>query len=194
MMPPTLGAVSNFGTFTLADQGLLPYIRSCVPPIDSALTDAKAEVEPPRKWARDEDRMMDAGDTIDMSPWMTDVLPTVERLRDLPDNWDSYGSPPPPNELITNVLMLLNQAWGEDKSPHARQATMPTPSIVPLSGGGIQVEWHLMQRELELEFYEDQPVSALAVETSTEDCAETTFDVDDHESMRHLLAWLVGQF
>ena len=55
----------------------------------------------------------------------------VQSLRDLPLNWDSYGSP----KIGEGALKVLQGL-----------------QVVPTSPGGIQVEWHCNGYDLEIEF------------------------------------------
>ena len=72
--------------------------------------------------------------------------PTVESLLDLlqlPKNWDGYGAIQIQEQLAQKALMVLVEVMENDA---------PAPSVVPLSDGGIQVEWHRLGRNLEIEF------------------------------------------
>jgi hypothetical protein len=80
------------------------------------------------------------------------VKPTLAAFLDLQNlspNWDSYGAKTINQEMIRASLMILTQIM---------QADSPVPSIVPLSDGGIQIEWHRRQQDLEIVFsMDDQP-------------------------------------
>lgn len=72
------------------------------------------------------------------------VRPTVEgvgRIMQLPPNWDSYGAQPVQSVLVGKALEILPRVMLEDSPP---------PSIVPLTDGGLQMEWHLKGRDLEI--------------------------------------------
>lgn len=74
------------------------------------------------------------------------VTPTVQSLLDLlqlPQNWDGYGAVRIQEQIAQKVLMVLVEVMESDA---------PAPSIVPLSDGGVQVEWHRRGRNLEIEF------------------------------------------
>ncbi len=74
------------------------------------------------------------------------VEPTVSALVDvqsLPDNWDSYGGRKINHDLISRSLTTLERIM---------DATSPAPSVVPLTDGGLQLEWHRKQQDLEIVF------------------------------------------
>jgi len=97
-----------------------------------------------QNWPEDEDRSTVAViQTGDLPSWLRACLPRLLRLCDLKPNWDSYGSPPPSLALVKGVVRWLRLAEKE---------TLPKPEVVPASGGGVQLEWYLGKRELELEF------------------------------------------
>lgn len=67
-----------------------------------------------------------------------------ERLKELlrlPDGWDGYGAPPIRPEIAALATVLLTP-----------------PSIVPMSDGGIQLEWHIYSIDFEMSIYADGTV------------------------------------
>jgi len=78
-----------------------------------------------------------AGFRPDCSP----LLDTAKRLIDLPENWDSYGARPIDPRLIEYGLSLLNELT---------PSQTPLPTMVPTSRGGIQLEWHCRDIDLEI--------------------------------------------
>jgi len=66
----------------------------------------------------------------------------VAGLLELEPNWDSYGALPIEAAHAEAILNLLAEVLGDDA---------PTPSVVPTSIGGVQVEWHLAGIDLEIE-------------------------------------------
>jgi hypothetical protein len=63
---------------------------------------------------------------MDQDTWTMDLA----SLRDLKDNWDSYGAKPPDERALKAVEAGL--------------------SIVPTSDGGIQIELHIGGRDVEI--------------------------------------------
>jgi hypothetical protein len=72
------------------------------------------------------------------------TMPALERLAELcalPANWDSYGAEPVRVEVAKGVIELLNQLL---------DAGTQVPYIVPTNRGGIQLEWHTAEADLEV--------------------------------------------
>ncbi len=93
----------------------------------------------------------------DATPRFVDALRTISNLMRLPDNWDSYGSPRIKQVAVQGAVEVLIAADGEDPPP---------PRIVPISGGGLQIEWGAGVRELEIEMLPDGSIEFLKVEGS----------------------------
>jgi len=77
------------------------------------------------------------------------ILDRVDQLSTLPQNWDSYGSQP---SAIPAVLAAKQLIWKviASRYSHALDEAIPF-SAVPLSGGGIQIEWRGSNGEIEVE-------------------------------------------
>lgn len=69
------------------------------------------------------------------------VLSKLELLLDLPPNWDTYRSKQIARTSFETTLALLFNI--------ANSAARP-PSVVPMSDGGLQLEWHTSKADLEL--------------------------------------------
>jgi hypothetical protein len=74
----------------------------------------------------------------------------------LPENWNSYGACSVDPDLAASVLKLLVKM---------APAAAPPPIVVPTTRGGILLEWHMRDIDLEIEtlgadsfhvFYEDE--------------------------------------
>jgi hypothetical protein len=74
--------------------------------------------------------------------WLEPALAEFERIMNLPRDWDAYGSDPIALETIVRALLVLTEYMGPDTAP---------PWIVPLSDGGIQLEWRRDGSTLEVE-------------------------------------------
>jgi len=79
----------------------------------------------------------------DVPAWLTPAVQSLLDLLRLPQNWDGYGAAQIQEQLAQKALMVLVEVMENDA---------PAPSVVPLSDGGIQVEWHRRARNLEIEF------------------------------------------
>ena len=78
-------------------------------------------------------------------------LPTIERLlecAELDAGWDSYGALPTTTSSMTEAMRFVAAFLTDDS---------PTPSVVPLSDGGVQLEWHRGGVDIEAAFRTDDP-------------------------------------
>lgn len=77
---------------------------------------------------------------------MPDWLPTTARalvvLLRLPPNWDSYGAGEIEPDAVVHALALLTVTMRPDT---------PAPAVVPTPHGGVQLEWHTRESDLEVE-------------------------------------------
>jgi hypothetical protein len=74
-------------------------------------------------------------------PWLRPTLEAMNRLLDLPPNWNSYGAGPIAPGAVLAALQFLQQTMRPDTPP---------PSVVPTSRGGVQLEWHAGEIDLEI--------------------------------------------
>jgi len=84
------------------------------------------------------------------NPLPTWVGPTVSgfmRVQSLPENWDSYGGKRIGSDIVIQSLSILGQIM---------DSVSPAPSVVPLGDGGLQLEWHRNQQDLEIVFTADE--------------------------------------
>lgn len=70
---------------------------------------------------------------------MSDAHPTLAHLAALPENWDSHGGRPIDRDVLDLLALLLT----EPAQP------------VPLSSGGVQLEWHNGMWDVEIELAGD---------------------------------------
>ena len=91
----------------------------------------------------------------EMSLWLQDSQKELQTLKDLPRNWDSYGSPEITNKASKKVADLLHTlaCFGLNK-----------PNLFPVSGGGLQLEWQNAERELEIEVLPEGDIEFLIVD------------------------------
>jgi hypothetical protein len=79
--------------------------------------------------------------------WVEPTISAFVGIQKLRDNWNSYGGKPVNNDLIKQSLFVLGLIM---------QANSPAPSVVPIGDGGIQLEWHRRQQDLEIVFPADE--------------------------------------
>jgi hypothetical protein len=75
--------------------------------------------------------------------WVRPTIAAFFRIQNLADNWDSYGGKAINPDLIRESLDTLGMVMQPDS---------PTPSVVPMGDGGLQIEWHRKQQDLEIAF------------------------------------------
>jgi hypothetical protein len=59
----------------------------------------------------------------------------------LPQNWNSYGAGPIQSAAVAAALRFLGQTMHPET---------PAPAVVPTSQGGVQLEWHAGEIDLEV--------------------------------------------
>jgi hypothetical protein len=67
-------------------------------------------------------------------------------LLTLKPNWDSYSADAIDPKLVHDAMNLINGLLAP---------TSPAPRVVPLSSGGLQLEWHRQGIDLEVVFDRD---------------------------------------
>lgn len=75
-------------------------------------------------------------------PWLTDTVQTLGDLLSLPSNWDTYDAPTVDPEAVCHTVQLLSRIM---------RADTPTPTAVPTTTGGVQLEWHWKGVDFEIE-------------------------------------------
>ena len=112
--------------------------------------------------------------------WLAKSLVLLDEVDKLPNGWDGYDSPPPLKKLLQNAKQFLLNLEFEN---------IPVPFICPISGGGIQLEWHYPSRELEVEFIEPEVIGYLKVfeDGTMEEGEIATCDLD---RARQIIGWL----
>jgi hypothetical protein len=76
-----------------------------------------------------------------IATWFLDVLGRLKELSGLPANWDHHGAPPVNASDLAAALKTLSGVMAADT---------PAPAIVPISGGGLQLEWHRAGLDVEV--------------------------------------------
>ena len=78
--------------------------------------------------------------------WFDPLMQGFVDLFTLPHDWDSYGAGPIDPRAVHEAMTLINSLLGP---------TSPAPRVVPLSSGGLQLEWHRQGIDLEIVFDRD---------------------------------------
>jgi len=114
------------------------------------------------------------------SLWQVEGIKRLIRVLKLPENWDSYNSQPPSQIAVNLGIRILAEINQEDILP---------PTVVPVSGGGVQLEWSVALRELELEISRDGLVEYLKTQ-SGEPVDEGR--ISHFAEVRFLITWLIS--
>jgi len=113
--------------------------------------------------------------------WLPDAHDQVRALLELAPGWDSYAARSIGAAAATRALQMLDEA---------ARTGCPAPAIVPMSRGGIQVEWHLRQMNIEVTVPPDgSPVDVWGEDLTNRTEQEFTVE-DDLGPLRALLAKL----
>jgi hypothetical protein len=79
--------------------------------------------------------------------WFDPAMQGFVDLLALPPNWDSYGAGAIDLKVVHDAMNVINGLLGP---------TSPAPRVVPLSSGGLQLEWHRQGVDLEVVFDQDE--------------------------------------
>lgn len=115
--------------------------------------------------------------------WEVNPIKTVLGLQWLASNWDGYGSPAPSKALIDASIGFIRKI--AEVGP---EGLLP-PNIVPLPGGGIQLDWHIGSRELEIPIFPDRHIEFLTVEDGE---PQLEGELNSYNQVRLLLSWLAA--
>lgn len=74
--------------------------------------------------------------------WQDEMVGALCRFVELPVGWDGYQGKPLRHDTGMFALQLMNGMMG----PH-----IPSPYLIPVADGGIQIEWH--QNKFDIELY-----------------------------------------
>ena len=110
-------------------------------------------------------------------------LRRIAELKRLPEDWDSYGSPRIQQLAVQRAVEVVSAVAMEDVRP---------PQIVPVSGGGLQIEWTSANRELEIEILPDGSIEYLTVEGERTDEGPIPAEHADL-FVQGLVRWLSGR-
>lgn len=91
---------------------------------------------------------------IELPPWFHAARRKIDSLSRLPTGWDGYGSPALGRSACETALLFLRSL-----SVH----WLPEPWIGPTADGGIQVEWNLPLRAIELIFRDGEISSVVKI-------------------------------
>jgi hypothetical protein len=88
-------------------------------------------------------------------PWLRVTVEALGTLLSLPPNWDSYEAAAVDPDAACRSIYLLSDIMRPDS---------PAPSVVPTTSGGVQLEWHLKGKDLEIEVISSCRVTAWSMD------------------------------
>lgn len=109
----------------------------------SVLTDAPPLPDQPHWSDENFGPLTDSGKWVvwELAPWRDEMRQRFKHIGKLRRGWDGFNSPPPSATTIAFAQSILNEVMS---------ASTPPPSLVPISGGGLQLEWHTGGYDIEL--------------------------------------------
>ena len=118
----------------------------------------------------------------DEEHWLLDAIAQLNRISDLPSNWDTYGAPAVPQRTINLALEAL---------AHIVVCNVPKPRILASSQGGIEFLWDVNGRELEITLNSDFEGEIYYLDETNDSEEEVTYR-RSFEKIREYAARLVG--
>ncbi len=118
----------------------------------------------------------------ELSQWQIEAIRKLLQLLALPRDWDSYGSLPTSEVAVTASVHLI---LGIDLDYFV------SPRIVPVSGGGVQLEWSFGSREVEIEISDERSAEYLKNQHG-KPIEEGQISLADLPRIRSLLTWLMN--
>jgi hypothetical protein len=112
------------------------------------------------------------------------VLHALDDLRNLPADWNGYGAAPIDRRIIRGAEDFLLGLPGD---------AAPTPKVVPMTRGRLQLEWHRGNRSLELEFETADQLHYLKWDPAEGAEEEDVIPIGDRDAALALLRWFVAE-
>ena len=111
------------------------------------------------------------GPTESEPTWLVRLMEQSSRLLNLERNWNSYRSEPiHPDAVVGAINFLLT---------NDQEVPIPAPDLVPHLSGGVQLEWHLRNYDLEVLVFPDGQYR-ISYSREGEDAIEDVVTRDPH--------------
>jgi len=101
--------------------------------------------------------------TEDGPTWLLPVIEEFVKVAALPENWDREGGLQIDPNLMNRALQTLDRLLSPGGAP---------PGVVPLSNGGLQLEWHRKGKDFEIEFNPNGEIEFYFFDEETSEEAE----------------------
>lgn len=117
------------------------------------------------------------------APWVAEVMAKMKELVRLPANWDSYGAKPIKPDCLQYAVREVLQA--------CMHGATPAPSVVPTNTGGVMLEWH--RGNIDLEVRVENPGEATIYYADADAHEEKEFVLDLSVDRLANLLWKLTQ-
>ncbi len=115
--------------------------------------------------------------------WLRQVVDQLNIISAAESNWDSYGALPINTALLLSAFNVLVNSMHDET---------PAPSLIPLSAGGLQIEWHQHGIDIEVEVTDPRQFLVFFRDRNRGKDWEGTVSNDDGQ-LRGFLSELTGR-
>jgi hypothetical protein len=112
--------------------------------------------------------------------WLDEASYQLSAIASLGPGWDSYGAAPPSQNILEGAWTLLCSLAG----------LVPKPHIYPARSGGVQLEWELGPKYLEIELTSEREATFFYSDPSSR--FETSGQLRQDESLDEVLMLIDG--
>ena len=112
------------------------------------------------------------------------TLSSLERLTTLAPNWSGYSAGPIDRDVIQSAKEFI---WGLPND------IIGMPTVIPMTRGRLQFEWHRGNRSLELEFADVNQIHYLKWDPNAGVEEEDVIPVNDMAKVHSLLRWFAAE-
>ncbi|QDS91890.1 hypothetical protein FF011L_06260 [Roseimaritima multifibrata] len=107
----------------------------------------------------------------------------LDEIQAMDENWDGQGASAVNSDCISYAKMFCR-----------RSVSYPVPKANPTSDGGVQLEWHVDDRSLEIEFdiANGQPVY-ICWDRNGAEPVEGEITIEDDQKVNSLISWVTGR-
>jgi hypothetical protein len=115
--------------------------------------------------------------------WQARAIKAALDLVSIPETWERSGQVRPTPGAIERALEMIRLAGNLDLDD------LREPFVLPLAGGGVQLEWEQADRRVEIELWNDGTLGYLQLEGG-EQIPEGEGDLWPISQVKGLLGWL----
>ena len=112
-------------------------------------------------------------------PWLLSATQAILNFRALSNDWDGAGSPPVAPAVVATAIEVLRR-FGTVVEPMSHASPVP--------GGGVQLEWYLRDRYLEIEVLPNGSLAYLS--EAAGQTKEAALSLADASAIRELVSFL----